>query len=433
MVQENSYTVLFPADFEEGTRNTTKTQTATKSPQYDNISVSSFGESQNSSGMSPQPFRAPVETAFFRRYLELTSVVEEVLPQLYGPDVREEGTAEVHVLIETFDKRLVAWQSKLEDLFKRPTTYGADTLLPHGTALNLFFHTARIIINRPSLCKIDMKSTSEHSKAAIMRCVRSARSIINTVCTGQLPTLLHHSPMWWMLLHHHKRALTIILLELSYRAEHMPSQKEDLLSDAKRGIEWIGSMGGTSNAAQQSFSSMARYLQLAITRVGADPTRWQVNPEAPVWAQNNQRTREQRPQNPSQTFGQQHPSLSFEQGHHQNTEVSNPLFDPAAFSNFHPFINETSTGFQTTNLASHNYTPNFPNDPQAIMGDMDLDLLQHPWPLSIGQGHVSQATATAPAPAPAAGLSGTSQLQTGQPGQQSGYHPGDEYINYGSE
>lgn len=272
MVREGACTVSLPPVEPIDATLSKKSAGRSAASQLQGMAAEGSSGAQFDTTRRPSQTLSPIENAFFRRYLELTDLTNDVLSHLYAPEIREEVSAEVHSLIEGFDKRLIMWHNKLEDSFKMsPGELGGDvTLASYNAALTLFFHTIRIIINRPCVCKIDGRQVPEASRSAILRCMLAARKIITLLRTAPLSVLLHQSPMWWMLFHHHKRALTIIVLELAFRAEHMPSQTEELLADAKSGVEWAGKMAGTSNAAQFTCVTIGRYLQLAARRVGAD-------------------------------------------------------------------------------------------------------------------------------------------------------------------
>ena len=313
---------------------------------------------------SPAPTKASSsltrsEVVFFRHYLELAALAQEVLSRLYGPDVREEVSTGVHRLIESFDQRLHEWENSIRKPLQCPVTEVSDSepvLSSHQVALTLFSHAIRILINRPCLCPVDTKSTPEHSQAAIARCVRSSQDIIGLLKKTSLPILLQHSPLWWLVLHHHNRAVSVILLELSYRAEHMPAQKEALLYNAKEGVAWIGAMGNISGSAQYTYMNMCRYFQLAARRVGADPSQYQMDSgfsAAPPTNSRNSNFRQgrqptgRRPPQPSrrpdflQQQNQQHIPHSTQ--FPQKGASYDLIIDPIAFSTFNPFGASHST------------------------------------------------------------------------------------------
>jgi len=98
--------------------------------------------------------------------------------------------------------------------------------------------------------------------------VSSAQTVLSYLSSKPDPHSLRWSPVWWMLLHHIKRAATVLLLELSYRAEHMPSEAEEILQGAKKAVNWLRSLGSSSVAAHRSWVTLSNLLRLAAQRVG---------------------------------------------------------------------------------------------------------------------------------------------------------------------
>ena len=146
---------------------------------------------------------------------------------------------------------------------------------PLRAALVLLFHSTRTIINRPALCRNERQVSHQSDESmktnqnAAHRCVNSARSILQFLPGGPSETSLNRSPIWWTLIHHIKRSTTVLLLELAFRAEHMPSQAGEIVSDAIKAINWIHSMGAVSMAARRAWSLLNRSLQSAAQGIGA--------------------------------------------------------------------------------------------------------------------------------------------------------------------
>lgn len=76
--------------------------------------------------------------------------------------------------------------------------------------------------------------------------------------------------MWWMILHHLRRAVTVLLLELSFRAEHMPAEAAELLTEAKAAINWLRQMGASNASAKDAWVTLSRLLYHAAQKVGGD-------------------------------------------------------------------------------------------------------------------------------------------------------------------
>jgi len=88
-----------------------------------------------------------------------------------------------------------------------------------------------------------------------------------------------------MLLHHLKRALIVLLLELSFRAEHMPADAAELLTEAKAAVNWLRHIGFSSPSAKHTWVTLSRLLHQAAQKVGGDTADIATSPEDPMAAQ----------------------------------------------------------------------------------------------------------------------------------------------------
>ena len=458
MVNDQSCTVTLPQVDDSRRRSSASASQSKTSPSERRESIR-IGEGQ--SGLSPpsqSPESSVLEVAFFRRFTQLASISQEVLSSLYGPNVREEPSADVLKLLENYDRRLTSWRNNLEDFLKTPNTEAGDHpgMAAPCIALTLFFHTLRVLINRPCLCTSESKDFLESTRSAVVRCLHSARFIMKMLRNTPISLLLHDNPMWWMLLHHHKRALSVIVLELAFRAEHMPSQTEELLADAKFGVEWASKMAKTSNAAGFTAMSMARYLQLAARRVGIEVGRYQVSSEsAPFqggpsdvtvqtlpsqqYAQSQQERQQQQQQQQQRRRQQQQ-----QQQQHQNQPrdmMPDSGFDPSHWRANLPYeagFTSPFSGFESFAPSSSNEFPNqmaasgmpmqFTGMGQGPFGGYDFD----PNSQQQQQQHQSHPQQQQQQRSQDPNRQGHADHTQGGVSASSSQYPGDEFIDYGA-
>ena len=213
---------------------------------------------------------------FFVHYAELCMLAKEVVGELYQPGIRKIKWSDIQSKIERFDKKLFEWK----DGVNSPFNVASPSLDPETescrVALRILFHSTRTIINRPCLCRLGERIQNQSSsskrtdRSSANKCVDSARATLSLILHKPDSTVLHEGTMWWMLLHHVKRALTVLLLELAQRAEHMPSDASDIVAEAKAAVNWLHDMGKSSPEARRSCSVMRQLLRIAAQRVGGD-------------------------------------------------------------------------------------------------------------------------------------------------------------------
>ena len=219
---------------------------------------------------------SPTAAAYFVHYAELCILTNETLGELYLPGIRKRKRSEIQGKIDRLDKRLLFWEDGVNVTFNDATSFSDPEAASCRVALRILFHSTRMIINRPCLCKIgerirDRSSMSIQKKlGAANKCVDSARAALNLVLHKPESTTLHEGTLWWMLLDCVKRALTVLLLELAFRAEHMPSEAGGIIAEAKAAIDWLGHMGNSSPDARRTSSAMLKLLRVAAKKIGSD-------------------------------------------------------------------------------------------------------------------------------------------------------------------
>ena len=68
---------------------------------------------------------------------------------------------------------------------------------------------------------------------------------------------------------------------MAFRAEHMPSEAEEILADAIKAVNWIHSMGAVSLAARRAWMTLSKSLQVAAQRVGGSTENLVTSPPQP--------------------------------------------------------------------------------------------------------------------------------------------------------
>lgn len=237
--------------------------------------------SRNSSRPSLRSPESGVQTSssseamtYFFHFVELHSLSQGITEGLYAPDVRNSKWSEIQRRIIHLDDQLSQWTATLPDWLEPNTPSREAHTEAYRVNLAIMSHSMRAIINRPCLCSMDRRiahqsdASVKENREAANKCVSSAQSVLGYLSNRPDPRSIRWSPVWWMLLHHIKRAATVLLLELSYRAEHMPSEAEEILRGAKKAVNWLRSLGSSSVAAYRSWITLSNLLRLAAQRVG---------------------------------------------------------------------------------------------------------------------------------------------------------------------
>lgn len=286
MINLRDCNVTIPKSRAEGGSVTVKTPPSEYSYQRSAVSrthrhsTSSMSDPEQQSYVNTVMEHQTTRTAviFFVHYVELCELVKEAVGELYRPGIRKKQWPGILSKIENFDSKLFEWKNGVSpplDNAVSPRNSDPETESCR-VALHILFHSTRIVINRPCLCRNvertqDLPNSSKEGQvSAANKCVESARATVSLILHKTESSMLQEGTMWWMLLHHLKRALTVLLLEMAFRAEHMPSSAGEILAEAKAAVIWLDQLGNSSSDARNTCSSMRKLLRLAAQRIGGD-------------------------------------------------------------------------------------------------------------------------------------------------------------------
>jgi hypothetical protein len=76
---------------------------------------------------------------------------------------------------------------------------------------------------------------------------------------------------WWYTLHYLCEALSVLMLEMAFGAQHLPKESADILADAKKGIYWLTTLSAGSIAARKAWEIFDNLIRLVAPKI-----RWSV-------------------------------------------------------------------------------------------------------------------------------------------------------------
>lgn len=107
--------------------------------------------------------------------------------------------------------------------------------------LSSSFHSARMILCRPCLCRFEGRILKQSTKSedfnqqAVSTCVHSARTMISLLSWTASPIQrIYFIPPWWHTLHYLCEALSALTLEMAYQAHHLPEEAAEILPTPKK-------------------------------------------------------------------------------------------------------------------------------------------------------------------------------------------------------
>ncbi|KAK7513248.1 fungal-specific transcription factor domain-containing protein [Phyllosticta citriasiana] len=197
-------------------------------------------------------------TICFRHHVLLGLIAQKAIVKLYSAATVTESWEAARDSIVALSKEIDQWYSNLPPKYQFYHNSTPATLRER-TLLGFSFYSTKILLNRPCLCRIDvrMKNIGEHSKVVnderSRECVRAARSMADLLPDGAEPDVLwlYCNGPWWCIVHHLMQAITVFMLELAFELNHMSEPKADrdaILAVLQKLIRWMEKMADMGNA-----------------------------------------------------------------------------------------------------------------------------------------------------------------------------------------
>jgi hypothetical protein len=228
------------------------------------------------------------DSTYFIYRIQLSIISHEIVTQLYcAATIKLKKWADVQEAISQIDRRLQVWRSNLPaefginfNIWDKPPK--DEPYLLQRIGLAMLFNSARMILFRPCLCRFDGRTQKQSQKSmgfnqdAVETCVRSARTMISLLSWSSLggpasPAKLYAISPWWSTLHYLCEALSVLMLEMAFQAQHLPAQGAEILADAKRGLDWLRMMAGRSISAYKAWETFDILIRLVAPMI-----RWSV-------------------------------------------------------------------------------------------------------------------------------------------------------------
>lgn len=212
----------------------------------------------------------------FRYYTRLSTVTNEVLDRLYRSGAMLQSWAQVQTNIADLNSNLENWRQSLPSVFDFRKKQRDKEFVRQRMNLGFSYYSTLTIINRPCLCRIDRRISDESDKAKAFsrenagRCVNAARGMLDLLPDVPNALGLYKLAPWWCLVHYLMQAATVLMLELSFRACHMPNEVEEVFDAGKKALEWLRSMSGMDEAARRASVMCNELLRQVAPKVGRE-------------------------------------------------------------------------------------------------------------------------------------------------------------------
>lgn len=216
----------------------------------------------------------PSKALYFLYHCKLGILAYNTLSRLYRPRVMNVSWASVQSEISKLRTRLAEWRYMLPPALDFNSEQSDPQFLREQVDLGLSYYSTVVTLNRPCLCRIDRKipnqsgEAEDFNRSSAVACVDAATSMIGLLPDDPRTVEMYSAGPWWSLVHHLMQAISILMLELSFRAEHWPEKSDIILDTARKALTWLECMSERDNAAYRAWHLSSSMLQKVAPKVG---------------------------------------------------------------------------------------------------------------------------------------------------------------------
>ncbi|KIX10471.1 uncharacterized protein Z518_01554 [Rhinocladiella mackenziei CBS 650.93] len=212
---------------------------------------------------------SPVSTLLLTKQAELGSIIKEIQLRVHSANRKSHRGSEfwLEALYNKMNARLWSWHNSLPGEM-RWSRWGSnlEEVNPSIATLHMLYHTARISLNRPLICKNRLKASSETSKLtsdAFEICDTSVWTIVGILRRFSTQYTLKNAPL--IFVHGAVTAIDVALAMGSCSQkdpEGRPNMKDTILPAIDAALGELSHAWTIANDARNNLQNLLRNLQL---------------------------------------------------------------------------------------------------------------------------------------------------------------------------
>lgn len=215
----------------------------------------------------------PCTSLYFLQLASLTSISKRMTVKLYSPEALQSPWASTEFTIKSLMLEIDSWFMNLPATYDFTSTQTSQCPISQRMGLAFLFYSTKIGITRPCLCRLDQPSseddkTYEFCNKTAAECVEAACHMLTLFPDSPDAVLLYRMSPWWCTLHYLMQAVTILLLELAFRAQHVPEKATMVSKAAKKALDWLSTLSKTNMASERAWKLCDGFLRRLAPHIG---------------------------------------------------------------------------------------------------------------------------------------------------------------------
>lgn len=227
----------------------------------------------------------PCMSLFFLQLTSLTTIAKRMTIKLYSPEALQSPWASTEFTIQSLMLEIDSWFMNLPSAYDFTSTQTSQCLLGQRMGLAFLFYSTKIGITRPCLRRPEASPQEgdrahEFCSKTAADCVESACHMLTLFPDAPDAALLHRITPWWCTLHYLMQASTILLLELSFRAQHVPEKATIVSKAAKKATDWLSTLSKMNDASEKAWKLCDGFLRRLAPHVTINESELSENEES---------------------------------------------------------------------------------------------------------------------------------------------------------
>ena len=216
----------------------------------------------------------PNSSLYFLHLVQSTRITQSIFYSLYNPASTQGTWSDIQAKIKNLDERLEHWYRKLPPAFAFRRKQRERGSYEYRLNLGFFYFSSKMTVHRPCLCRLDRKIPGQSNKSlqfnrtSAASCVEAAIEMLQLIPDEPNAFGLISIGPWWNILHWVVQATTVLMLEISFRANHMPEDADTILESSKKGIRWLHALAEDNPSARRAWSICNALFKDAVKKIG---------------------------------------------------------------------------------------------------------------------------------------------------------------------
>ena len=218
----------------------------------------------------------PNASLYFLHLVQLTRVSQRIFHQLYNPTTVTGSWSDIQTMISDLDSSVESWYRSLPIVFDFKRKRRERDFYEFRMCLGFSYYGIKMTISRPCLCRLDRKMPNQSSKSVefnrlqAANCIENAKDLLNLIPDQPNAIGLISVGPWWSLLHWLVQATSVLMLEMSFRSHHMPTEADNIFEAAKKAVRWMHQLGSESFSARRAWLLCNSMLRESAAKIGRE-------------------------------------------------------------------------------------------------------------------------------------------------------------------